>query len=124
MFTVWVNELLMHTDDRQEHVTQQYSLYYSHICRRDYIVLTMMIRMILQSCTYTIPKNFPEGARWLHNNYRQHQPVGYTIFTDDINPSATQYLPTTSSPPKEEVISGRQLQNIRDRLTKQNTLTD
>ena len=31
--------------------------------------------------------------------------VGNTVSTDDINPSATQYLPTTSSPPKEKVVS-------------------
>ncbi len=63
---------LMHTDNRKEHVTQQYSFYYSHICQRDYIVLPMMNTTMIQSCTYTIPKNLPEGAHRLHNNYRLH----------------------------------------------------
>ena len=60
-------------------------------------------------CTHTVPKNLPEGVRQLqvgyklftndvgytiqylpttstrrlHNVYRRHQPIGYTMFTDD-----------------------------------------
>ena len=63
-------------------------------------------------CTYIVPNNLPEGVRQLqvgytlftddvdytiqyllmtstrrlHNVYRQHQPVGYTMFTDDNQP--------------------------------------
>ena len=39
-------------------------------------------------CTYTVPKNLPEGVRRLQ--------VGYKLFTDDVG-YTIQYLPTTST---------------------------
>ena len=80
---------LMHTDKRTK---QQHSFYYSHMPK-----ITLCLNDNYNDfprCTYTIPKNLPEGVHRLH--------VGYKLFTDDVG-YTIQYLPTKSTRPLQNV---------------------
>ena len=89
----------MHIDNKHE---QQYSFYYSHICRRDYIMLDDDYNPSRMEYIY-LPKNLPKGVRRLNVGYILH--VGYITITEGNSLSATQYLRTTSSPQKKKSSS-------------------
>ena len=99
MFTVRVNQINAYRQQKHE---QQNSVFYSHMPKH-YIMLHKMNDDYndFPRCTYTVPKNLPEGVRRLHTTCRlqtiyRRRRLQNTKPTDDINPSTTQCLPMTN----------------------------